>query len=103
MNALQFLDLCDCDRASSVSREHLWVPYASYGLASVVAASRISGQKHWVSDIFVGSTIGFLIGRYVYKAHHDPTIDGLVPTRAQRFIPQWFGMSAHGAAFGWNW
>jgi membrane-associated phospholipid phosphatase len=83
--------------------EHRWVPYASYGLASIVAASRISGQKHWMSDIFVGSTIGFLIGRYVYKAHHDPRVDGLVPTRAERLIPQRFQLTAHVAALGWNW
>ncbi len=58
--------------------DHRWVPYASYGLASVVAASRLSGQKHWVSDISVGSTMGFLVGRYVYKHHHAGG-DHLVP------------------------
>ena len=90
--------------AYEYGREHRWVPYASYGLASVVAASRISGQKHWVSDIFVGSTIGFLIGRYVYKVHHDPGVDGIVSKHAERLIPQRFGMTAHhGAMVGWNW
>jgi len=82
--------------------EHPWVPYASYGLASVVAASRLSAQQHWVSDIFVGSTLGFLIGRFVYKTHHDPSVDGEVPTRADRRIPS-FGISAHGATVAWNW
>jgi membrane-associated phospholipid phosphatase len=89
--------------AYEYGREHRWVPYASYGLASIVAASRISGQQHWVSDIFVGSTMGFLIGRYIYKAHHDARVDGVVPTRAEWLIPQQFGMTAHGAAVGWNW
>ncbi len=81
---------------------HRWVPYASYGLASLVAASRMSAQKHWASDVFVGGTTGFLIGRYVYKSHHDPLVDGDTPTRADRLIPQ-FGMTAHRASAAWNW
>ena len=88
--------------AYEYGREHRWVPYASYGLASLVAASRLSAQQHWVSDLFVGSTLGFLIGRYVYKAHHDPRIDGEVPTRADRLIPN-FGITAHEATVAWNW
>src|SRR3954452_20554150 len=38
--------------AYEYGRDHKWVPFVSYGLASVVAASRLSGQKHWMSDIF---------------------------------------------------
>jgi membrane-associated phospholipid phosphatase len=88
--------------AYEYGREHRWVPYASYGLASVVAASRLSAQKHWMSDIFVGSAMGFMIGRYVYKAHHDPRVDGDTSKRADRLVPQ-FGMTAHGATVAWNW
>ena len=43
------------------------MPYASYGLATLVSASRLSAEKHWVSDIFVGGSMGFLVGRYIYK------------------------------------
>jgi membrane-associated phospholipid phosphatase len=82
-------------------RDHRWVPYASYGLASVVAASRLSAQKHWISDIFVGGTMGFMIGRYVYKMHHNPAIDGVVPTRAERMIPQ-VGFGSRGLTLTWN-
>ena len=82
--------------------EHRWVPYASYGLASLIAASRIGAQQHWASDIFVGGTMGFLIGRYVYKAHHDPRVEGGAGARADRLIPQ-FGMTAHQATAVWNW
>ena len=82
-------------------RDHKWVPYASYGLASVVAASRLSAQKHWVSDIFVGGTMGFLVGRFVYKSHHNPAIDGVAPTRAERMIPQ-VGFGHRGLTLSWN-
>ena len=88
--------------AYEYGREHPWVPYVSYGLASVVTASRLSAQKHWASDVFVGGTMGFLIGRYVYKTHHDSRVDGEAPTRADRVIPQ-FGMTAHQATAVWNW
>src|SRR5712671_6106396 len=35
--------------AYEYGHDHRWVPYVSYGLASVVAASRLSAQQHWVS------------------------------------------------------
>ena len=88
--------------AYEYGHDHRWVPFASYGLASAVAASRLSGQKHWMSDIFVGSTIGFLVGRYVYKTHHDPLTDGRTPTRAQLLIPE-FGMTSRGGSAAWKW
>ncbi|HUQ90317.1 MAG TPA: phosphatase PAP2 family protein, partial [Bryobacteraceae bacterium] len=80
--------------------QHRWVPYASYGLASVVAASRLSGQKHWVSDLFAGGTMGFMIGRYAYKNHHDPRVDGGHTKRAERYVPQ-FGMGPRGLTLAW--
>ena len=87
--------------AYEYGHDHRWVPYASYGLASVVAASRLSGEKHWLSDLFVGSSTGFLIGRYVYKAHHDFREDGSA-SRSEMLVPQ-FGVTAHGASLAWNW
>jgi membrane-associated phospholipid phosphatase len=36
-----------------------------YGLAGGVSASRVIGREHSPSDAFVGSALGFLIGRYV--------------------------------------
>ena len=38
---------------------------AVYGLAGGVSASRVIGREHSPSDAFVGSALGFLIGRYV--------------------------------------
>jgi membrane-associated phospholipid phosphatase len=45
--------------------DHRWVPFAAYGFASVVSTSRLLGQEHFTSDVFVGGAIGFFIGRYV--------------------------------------
>jgi len=41
-----------------------------YAVGSTVAATRVVGQKHFTSDVIVGSAAGYLIGRYVFRAHH---------------------------------
>jgi len=50
--------------------DHLPVQIAAYGIASAVSMSRFTGQKHYLSDVLVGSAMGYGIGRYVYGAHH---------------------------------
>ncbi len=50
------------------------VRFGAYGFAAAVSLSRFTDQKHYPSDIVVGGTIGFLVGRYVFKHHskfHD--------------------------------
>ena len=49
---------------------------AVYGLATAVSASRVLGKQHFPSDVVVGAAIGWLIGRQVYRAHHDPEVGG---------------------------
>ncbi|TAM84008.1 MAG: phosphatase PAP2 family protein [Acidobacteria bacterium] len=46
-------------------RRHRWVPWAAYGLATLVGFSRITGQDHFPSDVFVGAALGFTIGHFV--------------------------------------
>src|SRR5215469_13740885 len=41
-----------------------------YAVGSTVAATRVVGQKHFTSDVIVGSAAGYLIGRYVFHARH---------------------------------
>jgi len=49
---------------------------AAYGMATAVSASRVLGKQHFPSDVVVGAAIGWLIGRQVYRAHHDPELGG---------------------------
>ena len=49
---------------------------AVYGLATAVSASRVVGKQHFPSDVVVGAAIGWLIGREVYRKHHDPELGG---------------------------
>lgn len=51
------------------------VQFAAYGLATAVSVSRYTGRNHFLSDIVVGSAIGYGVGRYVYRKHHDPALD----------------------------
>jgi membrane-associated phospholipid phosphatase len=51
------------------------VQVAAYGLATAVSISRFTGRNHFLSDIFVGSVIGYGVGHYVYRTHHDPSLD----------------------------
>ncbi len=48
----------------------------AYGLATAVSASAVIGKDHSPSDVLVGSALGWLIGREVYRAHHDPDLGG---------------------------
>ena len=61
-----------------------WIKYGAYAAATAVSMSRYSGRNHFLSDIVVGSAIGFGIGRFVYRKHHDPAIDAsdvVAPTK----------------------
>jgi membrane-associated phospholipid phosphatase len=49
---------------------HLGVQIAAYGIASAVSVARFTGEKHYLSDVLVGSAMGYGIGRYVYRTHH---------------------------------
>jgi len=48
-----------------------WVGISSYGLASLVGLSRIGLDKHWASDVFVGSILGYAIGNFTFKQHQN--------------------------------
>jgi membrane-associated phospholipid phosphatase len=51
--------------------ENRWLKMSSYSFATAVSLSRIGGLNHFPSDVLVGSSMGYLIGRYVVR-HHNP-------------------------------
>lgn len=57
------------------------VRFGMYGVATAVSLSRYSGQKHFLSDVLIGSALGFGIGNYVYSQHHDKSLDTLPEKR----------------------
>jgi membrane-associated phospholipid phosphatase len=51
------------------------VRFGLYSLAAAVSFSRFTGRNHFLSDTLVGSALGYGIGHYVYRKHHDPALD----------------------------
>jgi len=42
---------------------HRWVPWASYGVATLLSFSRIPSREHYPSDVFLGAVLGYTITR----------------------------------------
>ena len=56
----------------------------AYGAASAISFSRVDAKQHFPSDVLIGSTIGWLVGAYVYRTHHNPDLPGAAwPTYAE--------------------
>jgi len=45
----------------------VWVPVLAYTLAAGTAVSRLYDNDHWASDVVIGSAIGFVTGRFMWK------------------------------------
>lgn len=45
--------------------QNRWVKWGAYALASGVALSRYPAKRHYLSDILVGSALGYVTGTYV--------------------------------------
>jgi membrane-associated phospholipid phosphatase len=48
---------------------HRWVPFAVYGLATAVSLSRITTSAHFPSDVFLGASLGYAIGKFGVLPH----------------------------------
>jgi membrane-associated phospholipid phosphatase len=47
--------------------DHAWVPITAYAVATGVGISRLTGNKHWLSDVVVGGLLGHVIARLVVR------------------------------------
>jgi membrane-associated phospholipid phosphatase len=47
------------------------VDAVSYGLAGLVAIYRVHDRKHWPSDVFAGSAIGYFVAKQVCRLNRD--------------------------------
>jgi membrane-associated phospholipid phosphatase len=52
-------------------RSHRWAPWVAYGLAGLIGFSRVSGQAHFPSDVFLGAALGYSISHYVVLRHQN--------------------------------
>jgi membrane-associated phospholipid phosphatase len=85
--------------------ENVLYPIAAYGLASLVSFSRLSGQNHFTSDIFVGAALGWFTGRYVFKTHVDHSIHRRPGSKLSSLRPQvipQFDSENRGVVLSWG-
>lgn len=45
-------------------KNHRWVPWAVYGMATAISASRLSTNAHFSSDVWLGGALGYTIAKY---------------------------------------
>jgi len=60
--------------ASVVAHEYpnrKWIPFVAYSYATAVSASRVAAREHFPSDVFVGSVLGYFIGRFVVNTNAE--------------------------------
>jgi len=94
--------------ASVVAHEYnsnILYPITAYGLASLVSFSRLSGQNHYLSDVFAGSALGWFTGRYVFKTHVDHSIhrrpESKLSSLRPRIMPELDG-NTRGLVLAWG-
>lgn len=49
-----------------------WVKALLYGTAATVSITRFTAHDHFASDTFVGTALGYFIGRHIFHAHCNP-------------------------------
>ena len=56
---------------AAVAQHHYgWkIGVPAYALAGLMGASRVNQDKHWVSDVFAGATLGYVAGRTVVRVN----------------------------------
>jgi membrane-associated phospholipid phosphatase len=69
------------------------VKLAVYSLAATASFSRVMGREHFPSDALLGSTMGYLIGGYVYNHHsrnsrHSISFMPVIGGRSAAFVMQ---------------
>lgn len=46
------------------------IPILAYSAATLIGVSRITENKHWATDVFVGAALGLVTGRQVVNNYH---------------------------------
>jgi hypothetical protein len=56
--------------ASSMAAEYPWYIYVpAFAMGAYTGLSRLADNKHWLSDVVAGATLGTMFGRAGYKHH----------------------------------
>ena len=77
-------------------RDKTWVPWLSYGLATLIGGSRLARGRHFPSDMVVGAVLGASIGRGVVARSGRE-----LHVARGTFGPAW-GPRGRSVGFGWR-
>lgn len=79
--------------ATTLDREldGVWVPWAAYPAAGLVAVSRVAGREHWPTDVVAGAAVGVFAGRLAGRAL-DRLSPGARPVAAVERGRVWLGV-----------
>jgi membrane-associated phospholipid phosphatase len=77
-------------------RDKKWVPWLSYGMATLVGASRLALGRHFPADVIVGGVLGASIGRGVVARSDEES----PPRMPGTFVPV-VGPEGRGVGVGW--
>jgi membrane-associated phospholipid phosphatase len=80
--------------ASVIAHEYPgWLSQAlAYSAAGAVSVARVTGRKHFPTDVVVSGALGWMVGRQIYNRHHNEELDtdigSFVPGEDQDSVPQ---------------
>jgi membrane-associated phospholipid phosphatase len=69
--AFAFASAVDAELNRIAPKHPRWIVPTLYGLATATAVSRVYRNRHWASDVVLGSAIGFAGGHAVVRWHGD--------------------------------
>jgi hypothetical protein len=69
--AFAFASAVDAELNRVAPKHPRWIVPTLYALATATAASRVYRDRHWASDVVLGSAIGFVGGHAVVRWHGD--------------------------------
>jgi membrane-associated phospholipid phosphatase len=69
--AFAFASAIDAELNRIAPQHPGWIVPTLYGIAAATAVSRVYHDRHWASDVMLGSAIGFVGGRAVVRWHGD--------------------------------
>ena len=57
--------------------ERFSVDFLAYSLATLAAMSRVHDNEHWMSDVFIGSALGYFIGKKISALNRPLSSDNV--------------------------